>query len=395
MKRVLFVHQSSSIGGGSYCLLNILREIDKTGIEPIACLGGDGPLREEIQRLGIEVILFPQMTAVPYNRSLWSLSSVIQYYKVKKSLPEFKRLLKKNKIDAVYLNNMMIYPYLKVAKECECRTILHCREHWPLDQHIVQLQWARNAVNKYCDALVAINKYSASIFSDNKDAVIVYDWIDMDSRYENKPLSDIFGEDMSGKKVYLFTGGVQRIKGTEEVIKAFVNNVKDVDARLLLVGISCIADMHGPISFIKKKLAQIGVKSYYYRILELIRSDDRIRCIPPTYMIAHIMQQCFCNLSYFTIPHANLALAECEIMKVPSIAADNEEAREYSRDGKLSLLYKAKDMDAFIKAITEMNAKHGLFMDALNCHSSEITAMFSKGRNVSKLDEIISKVMLN
>ena len=109
MKRVLFMHQVSTIGGGSYCLLNILREIDKCNIEPVACLASDGPLRREIEKLGIEVVIFPKMTAIPYNRSLWYYSSVRSYWRVKRSISAFKQMLNDKKIDVVYLNNMMIY----------------------------------------------------------------------------------------------------------------------------------------------------------------------------------------------------------------------------------------------------------------------------------------------
>lgn len=392
MKKILFVHQSSSIGGGSYCLLNILREIDKRRIKPIACLVGDGPLRNEIEKLGIEVIFFPQMTAVPYNRSMWSVGSLIQYYKVQRSIPKFRQLLIDNKIDVVYLNNMMIYNYLRTAKECGCKTMLHCREHWPLDEHIKQLQWARDTVNKYCDILIAINKYSASIFPD-KESVIVYDWIDMDSRYQESPLSEIFREDMTDKKVYLYTGGVQRIKGAEEVLISFVKHIKDPNARLLLVGINTEKKGIGLKHSVKNKLAKFGVKSYFYRIKGLIQSDNRIRCIPPTYMLSHIMQQCYCNLSFFTIPHANLTLAECEIMEVPSIAADNDEAREYTLGGRLSLLFKANDRNAFAKAITEMDEKHEGYKQNLINYGDEIKEKFSKERNVEKINEIIKKVL--
>lgn len=33
------------------------------------------------------------------------------------------------------------------------------------------------------------------------------------------------------------------------------------------------------------------------------------------------MQQCYCNLSYFTIPHANLTMVEAGIEYLPTIAA--------------------------------------------------------------------------
>lgn len=387
-KRVLFMHQASTIGGGSYCLLNILKEIDKTYIQPVACLAGDGPLREEIEKLGIEVIIFRQMAAVPYNRTLFAISSLRSYYRLRKSINAFKSILADNKIDVVYLNNMMIYPYLKPAKEYGCKTVLHCREHWPLNEHKTQLEWARNAVNNYCDKLIAINQYSASIFPD-KEATIVYDWIDMDSRYEYRPMSDILGEDASNLKVYLYTGGVQRIKGAVDVLNAFSKYIKDPNARLLVVGINPEMNVYGLRSFLSK----VGIKSYYCQVREIIQKDSRIVCIPATYMIAHIMQQCYCNLSYFTIPHANLALAECEIMGIPSISADNEEAREYSLDGRLSILYKANSKLAFINAINKLSLEYDSLKTNIQSNSQEVKELFSKERNVSKLNNTINNLI--
>lgn len=382
------MHQASTIGGGSYCLLNILREIDKSVIQPVACLASDGPLRMEIEKLGIEVVIFPKMAAVPYNRSLWSYSSIRAYWRVKQSISSFKKLLNDKKIDVVYLNNMMICKYLKPAKECGCKTVLHCREHWPMDEHLTQLQWAQNAVYKYADELIAINNYSASIFP-KKKATIVYDWIDMDSRYEYRPMSDILGEDASDKKVYLYTGGVQKIKGAVEVLSAFINIITDKNARLLIVGIN----PKGEIAWYKQLLSKIGIKSYYCRVMELIKADSRIKCIPATYMLSHIIQQCYCNLSYFTIPHANLALAEAQIMGCPSIAADNEEAREYSLNGQLSLLFAANNWNAFGNAIKEMDYRHSEFVEKLYKYTAEIKCKFSKKTNTNNINKVIYNLL--
>ena len=342
-KRVLFMHQASTIGGGSYCLLNILKEIDKTNIQPVACLAGDGPLLEEIEKLGIEVIIFQQMAAVPYNRTLCAISSLRSYYRVRKSINGFKRILADNKIDVVYLNNMMIYPYLKPAKEYGCKTVLHCREHWPLNEHKTQLEWARNAVNNYCDKLIAINQYSASIFPD-KEATIVYDWIDMDSRYEYRPMSDILGEDASNLKVYLYTGGVQRIKGAYQVMKAFHDSIRSQDSRLLVMGYDMSKPFRGRKAMLKRLLFRLGFDINEIKCRELVESDKRIVCIPSTYMISHIIQQSFCMLSYFTIPHANLAMAESIILGVPCIAARTDESIEYTNNKLPELLFEINNI---------------------------------------------------
>lgn len=386
--RILFMHQASSVGGGSYCLLNILKAVDSANIDPVACLASDGPLRSEIEKLGIEVVIFPLMKAVPYNKSLLSISSIKTYYRVRCSIQSFQKLLAEKHIDVVYLNNMMIYPYLKPAKECGCKAIIHCREHWPLGEHTKQLQWAREAVYKYADELIAINHYSASIFPEKK-ATIVYDWIDMDARYEEQPLSKFFGEDMSDKRVYLYTGGVQRIKGAVEVISSFTKCIKEPNSRLLVVGVN----PNGTESTFRQLLYKLGIKGYYIHLCELIKKDIRIVCIPPTYMLSHIMQQCYCNLSYFTIPHANLAMAECEIIGTPSIAADNEEAQEYSMNGALSLLFKANSKEDFAYALYIYDSKYSSLKDNLSKSSQTIKALFAKDTNINKLNKVINSVL--
>lgn len=64
MKNVLFIYHTSSIGGGSYCLLNILKTLDRNNIKPVVLLRDKGPLVDEIQKYGIEVILFPLLRTI-------------------------------------------------------------------------------------------------------------------------------------------------------------------------------------------------------------------------------------------------------------------------------------------------------------------------------------------
>lgn len=388
-KRILFIHQASTIGGGSYCLLNILKEIDKTNIQPVACLAGDGPLRKEIEKLGIEVVLFQQMAAVPYNRSLWTVSSLRTYHRVRKSINAFKKLLVDNKIDVVYLNNMMIYPYLKPAKECGCKTVLHCREHWPLNEHTTQLEWAREAVYQYADQLIAINKYSASIFP-KKKATIVYDWIDMEGRYKPLPMSKIFGEDMTEKKVLLYTGGTSYIKGPDYILKAFTESVKGDEYRLLMLGCESFLS-RGRKHQIKMMLRRFGYHYWSYELQQIMNSDKRIRGIEGVYELCDLVMQSHCFVSYFRIPHANLALAENIIMGNACIAADTEEARDYSGDGKYAMLVSPmNDQKEFSKQLNHFLEDINKWKKAAKSGKDDVGKIFSPRENISKLNKALS-----
>ena len=395
MKNVLFLHQSSSIGGGSYCLLNILESIDRSQIRPIVALSSNGPLYQEICKLGICVATFRQMSAIPYNCNLFRPRSIISYVKVINSTLKFKHFLRRYKPDIVYLNNMMLCHYLRPSKSNKCKTVIHIREHWPSNEHQIQFSWIRKTISLYADEVIAINKYSASMFSNiGKKIHIVYDWIDMERRYKKFDMSKIFGNDIPNIKIYLYVGGVQKIKGGLDVVNGFSMCVKSENARLLILGMNINKEIFGFKDFIKRTLSYIGIRSYYYLMRDAILKDCRIRCIPATYMISDIVQQSYCNLSYFTIPHANLAMAEFEILGLPSIAAETEESREYSFNGKLSSLFPINSKEEFYKAIIEYDKNVVTIKQQLKIHNSQLKSMFSKTKNSEKLNNILNNISI-
>lgn len=238
MKSILYLYHTSAVGGGSYCLLNILKTVDRALFKPIVLLKENGPLVDEIKQLNIPVYYLNKMSTVPYNCSTFTPKKIRNALNIIYSLRAYTKLLEELKPDIVYLNTMMLYPYLRPAKKHGRKTIIHIREHWPKGEHHIQREIALNHIDQYADHIVAINQYSASMFAfSNKPKTIVYDWIDLSYRYEECPLSSIFNEDMSGKKVYLYMGGMQVIKGTLQVINAFTESIHDSSARLLVMGV--------------------------------------------------------------------------------------------------------------------------------------------------------------
>lgn len=392
MTRILFMHQASSIGGGSYCLLNIIKAIDRERFEPLVALLSEGPLADELRKMDVEVVVFSKMATIPYNRGLLKRGSLKAYWNIRKSIPALKDLLKEKRIDVLYLNNMMLCRYLQPAKECGCKTVVHVREHWPLNEHKRQLEWARKCVCQFADKMIAINNYSASMFPE-KESTIVYDWIDMEGRYKPIPMSEIFGEDMTGKKVFLYMGGMQRIKGAYEVVKAFSETVKDPDYRLLVMGFKKELSGNGKVGQLKMLMYRLGIPTYEYKVKMQIRKDSRIACMNGVYEIKDIVEQAYGMLSYFTIPHANLAMAESIILGTPVIAARTEEAEEYSLDGKLASLFEMNNMSAFNQAIRDFMENDSRFRNSLTIENREKVAdMFSKERNIAVLNNTLSEL---
>lgn len=389
-KRVLFIHHVSSIGGASYCLLSIIKGLDREKMKPVILLKDNGPLVEELNKLDVEIHIYPNIHQVPYNMPMYKLGTLLAYYKISSSLNLFERWLDDKNIDTVYINTMMLYPYLKPAKKKGLKTIIHIREYWPHNEHTKQLKRAQNQILSYADKIIAINNISASIIPRASDKTyIAYDWIDFSNRYEYRPFNEIFGEDCSNLKVYLFTGGVVSLKGGLVIAKTFINCIKDSNARLLMLGVDNELKFEGIKGVIRKFLSFFGVYTRSDQLRLLVETDKRIKCIPSTYAIKHLIEQSYCMLSYFTIPHANLALAESLILGTPTIAAETYESIEYAFDTKLNTFFRINDQLDFVEKIKYLNNHYAEEKAKVKSLSVDIKQRFDKKHNLHTINQAI------
>jgi glycosyltransferase involved in cell wall biosynthesis len=103
------------------------------------------------------------------------------------------------------------------------------------------------------------------------------------------------------------------------------------------------------------------------------------------------MQQCYCNLSYFTIPHANLTMVEAGIECLPTIAAKNEESLDYSFGGKYACLFNPSDIEDFCEAIKTLDKQYEQCKSLLKTGAPILAKRFSRQENVKRLNTIIDK----
>lgn len=391
-RKVLFVHHVSVVGGASYCLLNIIKNLNGSNIYPIVLLKNDGPLVNELNKLNVEVHFFSALATVPYNRTMFHYRVLLQFYNVYKAQKQFEHILYEIKPDIVYLNNVMLHPYLKTAKSLGFKTAIHIREHWPLDEHKQQLRILQNNVRLYADSVIAINKYSASMVpSIGHKTTIIYDWIDFSDRYRPFNLEKIFGDEVNSLKIILYTGGMQDIKGVVEVFRGFRENIRGEEYRLLALGV----DVNKMISSrtIKNLISSLlGRKNIFSEVRKETLLDSRIKCIPSTYYIKDLIEKSFCTISYFNIPHANLAMAESILLGTVPIAAETNESMEYSNNGEYALLFKMKDYEEFSKILKNLEVRRNEIISKMGKGSQYINSKFSKTTNGQKLLNVLKTI---
>lgn len=345
---ILYIFQDSSIAGGPYCLLRIIELLDKELFNPIILLKERGPLSIELEKLGVPVFYEKWVTAVPWNQSLFKISSLSLFYSMFYSVRKVKAWIKKIDADIVHLNTMLMYPYIWPAKKLGKKVIVHVREFWPKDKHQIQFNIAKRIIQKYSDRIITINESNAIMIGKTTKVHVVYDWIDFENRNKNINFSDLFGADFKSLKIFTFLGGTNWMKGGLEIVEAFENLPNSNDVRLLLVGSDKKEiNIFGLTGAIKKVLAFFHYYRYSDKVINAAKRNNKIILMPKTNHIKSIIEQSYCLVSFFTVPHGNLPLAEACWLGKPSIAAETPEAKEYSNNGKASLLFKMNNKEEF------------------------------------------------
>ena len=386
---ILYIFHVSTIGGGSFCLLNIIKKLDRDKFNPIVMLRTDGPLSTELKRLKVEVIFESTLSTVPYNKNIFSIGSIIQIYYIILSIKRVIYWTKYTNADIVYLNTMMMYPYIIPLHKMRKKVIIHIRERWIKNKYIVQYNIAKIIINKYANKSIAINESCKEIVQESSNSHVIYDWIDFEDRSASFNLSAFLGNDFRSLKIFLFLGGIHNIKGSLEVFEVFSTEINDKKARLLVVGFEETPKSTTGLKRIKKSiLCFFNYLSYLDKAKLVAQHDDRIVFIPPTYHVKSLIEQSFCVVSFFTMPHANLSLAESIWLGKPSIAADTPEAREYSNNGQAALLFQMNSKEDFKnKILYALDNEESIKQNALRS-SPVIKNIFDPKINSSLLNSI-------
>ena len=350
--KILYIFHVSDIGGGSFCLLNIIKKLDKNTHTPIVLLKSEGPLAVELKKIGTTVYFEKSISTVLYNKNIFSLHSFRLIYGLLYSLPKIKKWLKEIEPEIVHLNTMMLYPYLRPASQLKIKTVVHMRENWPKEEHQIQFKLAKWFINKYTDKIVAINQTSADVLGLNYKTEVIHDYINFDGRSNNYDFKKLLGNNYQSLKIFSFFGGTNWQKGALQVVETFVNKISNKDVRLIVVG-----SRNKNIAFngfwgkLKKILSKVDYYRYVDKVKHIAQKDKRVVFVDNTYHVKSIIEQSQCIVSFFSIPHANLTMAEASSLGKPSIAADTPEAKEYCNNGESALLFQMNNKKEFEEKI--------------------------------------------
>ncbi len=365
-KKILYFNHGSIVGGASWCLLEIIQELDRSVFEPVVVLGKSGPLVNECEQLNVKVIIEPQFPIVSERYQirfpLYGLGAVhrhsLQFLRLSRCLRVMKKICASVSPDIVHLNSSVYFPIAWAAKsnKKKPKVVLHVREHWQMYGWCPYRKWFKQwVVKNHVDEVLSITHAGAECFGVENRAVIARDWPDFSTRDSDVDVREALGI-QAGSKIFLVPGGIHPSKGTWVAIEAFSELSRKVEGCVLVVlGIPPV-NVGGLSEKIKNRLSRLGLHFSVERIYAAASGipSDRIFLQERVMDIKPYMQASLAIISPFVIPHAAKAALEAGYLSRSAILTDWPEAREYVQDGKTGVLVPPADVAALARAMAEL-----------------------------------------
>lgn len=237
MINILFVHQSAELYGSDKTLLLLLRHIDKTRFYPVVVLPNDGPLKEELEKENIKVVIAPVLKVY---RKMFTPKNLLKFIKdIKKGVDALDILNKQHHFDIVYSNTLAVLLGIIYAKKRKIKHLWHVHEiivHPKIIASIFPkiLMWYSNLV--ICNSNATQKNLTNRVPELKSKTTVIYNGMELNP--ENKAVgqrSD-FGFNESDIIITL-VGRISRLKGHKLLLDVFTNHIsKNENVKLLFVG---------------------------------------------------------------------------------------------------------------------------------------------------------------
>ena len=126
MKNILFIHQSAELYGSDKTLLLLLKHIDKSKFNSVVILPNEGPLKIELEKENIKVVIAP---VLKLYRKMFSPGNILKFFKdIKVAFKTVDKLDKEYKFDIIYSNTLAVLLGIFYAHKRGIKHLWHVHE---------------------------------------------------------------------------------------------------------------------------------------------------------------------------------------------------------------------------------------------------------------------------
>lgn len=169
--KVLYVHNSADLYGASRSLVRLLKKLDRDQFKPIVLLPSDGPLREQVEATGTEVIIHQRLTVIERSAlSLPKLPALILGFPI--STWFIRNLIRQHRIDLVHTNTGVMPSPGLAAKLTGVAHVWHIRD-WFQEFHSFWKYYERYI--RWCSiTIVTVSEAIAKQFRNREKVRVIH-----------------------------------------------------------------------------------------------------------------------------------------------------------------------------------------------------------------------------
>lgn len=247
--RILVVMHGAGKGGVEQAIITLCRCLDRERFEPIVVFPSEGYAKDELQKMGIKVLVSPMECFIPpgylsskcmekyyYNRFLFLLNERVR---------NIVDIIRENDIDMVHSSTLTVAEGALAARISGVPHIWHIHGKYSTNHAFLPIKSVYSFLEGFSTRIVAVSnsvKEFISRYIPQQDKIdVVFNGIDLemlDSK-KNSSYPALYRDypALKGKKIVALIGSVYKVKGIDVYVDAAINILKKRgDIAFLVIG---------------------------------------------------------------------------------------------------------------------------------------------------------------
>jgi len=377
MINILFIHQSADLYGSDKTLLLLLKNINRQRFNPIVILPKEGPLKTELEKENIIVIIAPVLKL--YRKMFTPKNIVLFLRQIKSAVKILDALNKEYHFDIIYSNTLAVLLGMIYAQKRKIKHLWHVHEIIVHPKIIAAI--FPKILNRYADIIVCNSFATKNNLTKRKSGleaktVVIHNGIEpIVSVPDNTSKAD-FGYSNSDIIITLI-GRISRLKGHKLLLSTFINHLsKNRNSKLLFVG------------------SPVDGQEYYLKEIEAIilenQLNDKVKILPFTKNLTSIWA--ITDIAVMPSTEAEsfgLVALEAMLAKKPVVASKHGGLTEIVVNNQTGFLVEANNEKELNSAISKLVENKNLRNSFGTAGYERATSEFSLEKYTSSFEKIL------
>lgn len=375
MKNILFIHQSAELYGSDKTLLVLLEKLNREEFFPIVVLPTEGPLKTELEKLNIKVVILPVLKV--YRKMFTPVNLLKFFMGYRTGVKALDKLDKQYNFDIIYSNTLAVLLGMVYARKRKIKHVWHVHEI--IQKPIPVANFFAKALYKNADVVIC-NSYATKDNVANRvpglDAkcIVIHNGLNTEPEpaYAYEPLKGF----NQGDVVVTLLGRIGWFKGHKWLLDAYAEYMKESGIKLIFAGSPVPGQEHYQEE-LEQFIAQNGLK-------------DKVTIIPFTKKLKPIWDVTTIVVVPSTEPEPfGLVALEGMLNKKPIVAANHGGLKEIVVQNQTGLLAEPLNSRSLADALLTLAADADLRNTFAQNGYERATTVFTLENYVKGITEML------